>query len=213
MAEKATGAASRTGLVIGEVINRKDDPTQTGQCKVRWNLGQINQSEFSENDLPWSKSLMSRHSASIKGVGGPHTGYLEGSKVYGFSISGDGQDMIILGSVPSGGSGSPDGQPTYNSDIPQPGKNQSNGQGGGDQPLYGDKNGVAQDYKDQSVVAWADSSGGPQKEAAKYGKLTDSIGAQGSSSGPDGNSTNEIIEAGDGGDSGGGDSGGGFATA
>src|SRR6476659_1914089 len=98
MSEKATGSASRSGLVIGEVINRKDDPTQTGQCKVRWNMGQVVQSEFKEDDLPWSKSLMSRHSASIRGIGGPHTGYLganegkgEGSKVYGLSISGDGQ--------------------------------------------------------------------------------------------------------------------------
>src|SRR3954468_3694834 len=117
MAEKSTGAASRTGLVMGEVVNRKDDPTQTGQCKVRWNMGQVTQSNFTEDDLPWSKSLMSRHSASLKGVGGPHTGYLEGSKVYGISISGDGQDMIILGSLPSGGTGDVDGQPQYDSDI------------------------------------------------------------------------------------------------
>lgn len=202
MAEKDTGAASKTGLVIGEVINRMDDPTQTGQCKVQWNMGQINQSDLQESDLPWSKSLMSRHSASLRGVGGPHTGYLGknegkdggGSKVYGLSMSGDGQDMVILGSVPSGGSGSPDGNPTYNSDIPQPGKSQSNGQGGGDQPNYGDKNGVAQNYKDQSVVDYAQQQGGPEKNAAKYPDLDDSAGTVGGSDGPEGTASNQLIE-------------------
>ena len=195
MAEKSTGGASRTGLVIGEVINRKDDPTQTGQVKVRWNLGQINQSDLSEDDLPWSKSLMSRHSASIKGVGGPHTGYLEGTKVYGLSISGDGQDMIVLGSVPSGGKGDIDGQPQYDSDIPQPAKIESNGQGGGNQPRYGDKNGVAEDYKDESVIKYAADQGGPDKSAAKYKDLEDSAGTVGGSDGPEGKAKNDLIEA------------------
>lgn len=194
MAEKATGTASRTGLVMGEVVNRKDDPTQTGQCKVKWNMGQISQSDLSEGDLPWSKSLMSRHSASLKGVGGPHTGYMEKSKVYGLSISGDGQDMIILGSVPSGGKGDVDGQPQYDSDIPTPGKTESNGDGGGSQPSFGDKNGVAQDYKDESVVKFAQDKGGPEKSAAKYPDLDDSAGTTGGSDGPEGKSQNDLIE-------------------
>jgi hypothetical protein len=192
MAEKSTGSASRTGLVIGEVLNRKDDPTQTGQCKVRWNLGQINQSDLSESDLAWSKSLMSRHSASLKGVGGPHTGYLEGSKVYGLSISGDGQDMIILGSVPSGGKGEVDGQPEYDSDIPQPGKSESNGEGGGNQPKYGDKNGVAKEYKDKSVIMYAEEQGG-KRGKMKYAEKDDSAGTFGGSEGPDGEATNELL--------------------
>jgi len=201
MAEKSTGSASRTGLVIGEVVDRKSDPTQTGQVKVRWNLGQINQSDMSESDLPYSKSLMSRHSASIRGIGGPHVGYLGsnegnggGSKVYGLSISGDGQDMLVLGSVPSGGSGDVDGQPQYDSDIPQPGKVESNGEGGGNQPRHGDKNGVAQDYKDESVITYAESQGGPEKNAAKYKDLDDSAGTIGGSDGPDGSSKNDLIE-------------------
>lgn len=195
MAEKSTGSASKTGLVMGEVINRKDDPTQTGQCKVKWNMGQVAQSDMSEGDLPWSKSLMSRHSASIKGIGGPHTGYLEKSKVYGLSISGDGQDMIILGSVPSGGKGEVDGKPEYDSDIPQPGKVESNGEGGGSQPNHGDKNGVAEDYKDESVVKYSEDKGGPEKSAAKYKDLEDSAGTVGGSDGPEGKSQNDLIEA------------------
>lgn len=192
MAEKSMGSASRTGLVMGEVVNRKDDPTQTGQCKVRWNLGQISQSEMKEDDLPWSKSIMSSHSASIKGVGGPHTGYLEKSKVYGLSISGhDGQDMFILGSVPSGGKGDIDGQPEYDSDIPQPGKVESNGEGGGNQPKYGDKNGVCEDYKDESVCKYAQERGG--HGAMKFAEKKDSCGTNGSSEGPDGNSKCEAL--------------------
>lgn len=203
MAEKAAGSASRTGLVMGEVVDRMTDPTQTGQCKVKWNMGQINQSDMSEGDLPYSKSLMSRHSASLRGIGGPHTGYLGsnegkqggGSKVYGLSISGDGQDMIILGSVPSGGKGDVDGQPQYDSDIPTPGKTESNGEGGGSQPNHGDKNGVAEDYKDESVVKFAQDKGGPEKAAAKYPDLDDSAGTVGGSDGPEGKAQNDLIEA------------------
>jgi Gp5 N-terminal OB domain len=198
MAEKATGTASRTGLVIGEVISRQD-PTQTGMVKVRWNLGQINQSDLKEEDLPWSKSLMSRHSASIRGMGGPHTGYLaanegkgEGSKVYGISISGDGQDFIVIGSVPSGGSGNPDGQPQYNSDIPQPAKQQD--VGGISQPRYGDKNGVCPDYMNESVIIYAEQQGGPEHSPAKYPSLDDSAGTVGSSDGPTGIAKNNLIE-------------------
>ncbi len=201
MAEKATGSASRTGIVIGEVVNRLDDPTQSGMCKVRWNLGQINQSELKEEDLPWTKSLMSAHSASLRGIGGPHTGYIgsnegkgEDTKVYGVSISGDGQDFIILGSVPSAGKGDVDGVPQYDSDIPQPGKIEKNGQGQV-QPRYGDKNGVAEDYKNESVIKYAEDQGGPEKNAAKYKDLDDSAGTYGSSDGPDGQSKNDLIEA------------------
>lgn len=201
MAEKATGSASRVGLVMGEVVDRMSDPTQTGMVKVRWNMGQINQSDLSEKDLPYSKSLMSRHSASIRGIGGPHTGYIGsnegkggGSKVYGMSISGDGQDMIILGSVPSAGKGDPDGQPQYDSDIPQPGKVEKNGTGES-QPKYGDKNGVAEDYKDESVIKYAEEKAGPEKSPAKYKDLDDSAGTVGSSEGPEGQSKNDLIEA------------------
>lgn len=192
MAEKQAGRASTTGLVMGEVMNRKDDPTQTGQCKVKWNMGQASQSNMSEDDLPWSKSMMSKHSASIKGVGGPHTGYLEGSKVYGLSTGADGQDFVILGSVPSGGSGSPDGQPTYDSDIPQPGKTQNNGQGGGSQPKYGDMNGVSPDIQDKSIIQYAQEQGG-KRGAMMFPDQDDSAGTTGGSDGPEGSATNTAL--------------------
>lgn len=200
MAEKATGAASRVGLVIGEVVDRLSDPTQTGMVKVRWNMGQGTQSDMAESDLPYSKSLMSVHSASIRGIGGPHVGYIGsnegnggGSKVYGLSISGDGQDFIVLGSVPSGGNGSIDSSPQYNSDIPVPGKVQQNGQGGS-QPQYGDKNGVVPTYKDESVILYAQQQGGPEQSPAKYADLDDSAGTVGSSDGPTGIALNQLIE-------------------
>lgn len=201
MAEKAAGSSSKFGLVMGEVVDRKSDPTQSGQCKVRWNMGQINQSDMSEDDLPYSKPLSSGHQGAIRGIGKAPLGYIgsnegkEGTKVYGFSFSGDGQDMHILGPVHSAGTGSADGQPQYDSGIPQPGKVESNGSGGGSQPKFGDKNGVVDDYKDQSVITWAESQGGPEKSAAKYKDLDDSAGTVGGSDGPDGASQNDLIEA------------------
>lgn len=198
MAEKSTGAASRVGLVIGEVVSRKD-PTQSGQVKVRWNMGQITQSDLKEEDLPWSKTMQSTYSASIRGIGGPHVGYQasnegkEGSKVYGISLSGDGQDLIVIGSVVSAGTGDIDGQPNFDSDIPQPAKEQTKDDIS--QPRYGDKNGVAQDYKDESVIQYAKEKGGPEQSPAKYPDLDDSAGTTGSSEGPDGQSKNDLIEA------------------
>jgi hypothetical protein len=103
--------------------------------------------------------------------------------------------MIILGSVPSGGKGDADGQPEYDSDIPQPGKVESNGEGGGNQPRHGDKNGVCEDYKDESVCKYAGDKAGPEKSAAKYKDLEDSCGTCGSAEGPEGSSKNDIIEA------------------
>ncbi len=186
MAEKSLGNPSSFGLVIGEVVNRKDDPTQTGQVKVRWNIGTINQSDLKEEDLPWSRTLVGSQSASLNGIGGPHTGYIEGTKVIGISLSGDGQDLIVIGSLPSAGQSEVDGQPKFDSDIPRPAKKQENN--GKQQPKFGDQNGVAQEYKDQSVIQWAGDSGGPEKKPAKYQGLSDSCGSYGSSEGPDGSS-------------------------
>jgi hypothetical protein len=200
LAEKSTGNASKFGLVIGEVVNRLDDPTQSGQCKVRWNMGQINQSDLSEGDLPWSKPLSSGHQGAIRGIGKAPLGFIgssegkAGTKVYGFSFSGDGQDMHILGPVHAAGKGGVDGQPEYDSDLPQPSKVESNGQGGGQQPRHGDKNGVAEDYKDESVVKYAEDRAGPEKSSAKYKDLDDSAGTVGGSDGPEGKAQNDLIE-------------------
>ena len=159
-------------FVFGEVVNRKDDPTQTGKAKVRWNIGGINQSQMSESDLPWSGALFPVSNPSLSGTGGPHTGLREGSKVVGISPSGDGQDVIMLGTVVSAGKGGTDGSKTFDSDIPIPAKDQSTG--GQTQPKSGDQNGVV---TNDSIVKYGQDQGGGAP-AASAG-LDDSIGSVG----------------------------------
>ena len=191
MAEKSIGSPSHFRLLYGTVVDRKSDPTQSGQVKVRWDIGTINQSDLKDDELPYSRSLLGSQSASLKGIGGPHTGLIEGSRVIGFTVSGDGQEVMILGSIPSSGNAAVDGQVQFNSDIPTPAKVQENN--GRQQPNYGDKNGVAEDYKNQSVIAWAGEAGGPEKKPAKYRDLDDSCGSYGSSEGPNGSSTCTLL--------------------
>ena len=170
MADNRLGAGH---FVFGAVVNRKDDPTQTGRCRVRWNIGGINQAELGDNDLPWSKSIFPTGNASRGGMGGPHTGFQEGTSVYGFSPSGDGQDIIILGSTPSAGNATPGGSPTFDSDIPAPAKSQNNGTGGGSQPRYGDRNGVV---TQQSIWKYGEQEGGPDKKPSLYPQIDEPIG-------------------------------------
>lgn len=186
MAEKSIGSPSHFGFVFGTVVDRKSDPTQSGQVKVRWETGTISQSDLKDDELPYSRSMLGSQSASLKGIGGPHTGLIEGSRVVGVTISGDGQEVMILGSIPSSGNAAVDGQVQFNSNIPAPAKMQENN--GRQQPTYGDKNGVVEEYKNQSVVAWAESSGGPEKTSTNFGSLNDSCGSFGSSEGPHGSS-------------------------
>lgn len=191
MAEKSIGAPSHFGLVFGTVVDRKTDPTQSGQCIVRWEIGTISQSTLKDNELPYSRSMLGSHSASLKGMGGPHTGFVEGSRVIGVTLSGDGQEVMILGAVPSSGNSEIDGKAQFNSDIPTPAKQQENS--GEQQPNYGDKNGVAEDYKNESVIKFAADAGGPERTVAKFRDLNDSCGAYGSSEGPDGSSTCTLL--------------------
>lgn len=172
MADKNLGS---NHFVFGRVVNRKDDPTQTGRCRVRWEIGGITQSDMSDTDLPWSKAMFPGGNASRGGMGGPHTGYQEGSMVYGFSPSGDGQDVIIMGSTPSAGNSTPDGQSSqFDSDIPAAAKSQS--LGGQSQPRFGDKNQIV---TQDSIWKYGQDEGGPDKSASLYPDIDDSIGTTG----------------------------------
>jgi hypothetical protein len=163
----------RTGgfLTIGEVVNVKDDPTQTGKAKVKWLVGAASQGDISEEDLPWTASMSPSTNPNINGIGTPVTGLMVGSKVYGVPLSGDGQEFMIIGSVPKSGNGEVDSDAQYNSDIPAVAKQQENG--GEQQEKFGDKNNVV---TEKSIITFAEEEGGDSKQAAKYPKLKDSIG-------------------------------------
>lgn len=171
MTEKNLGRAGGF-MCFGEVLNRDDDPTQTGKCKVKWNIGGINQSQLGEDDLPWSSILSPSSNPNLKNIGTPQTGLMKGSKVVGFSPSGDGQDVIILGSMPSAGKGGTDGTKDFKSDIPIPAQSQENG--GQSQGSYGDKNGVV---TENSIVQYGQDEGG--NGAAQFAKINEPIGTLG----------------------------------
>lgn len=161
---------------IGEVIDRMD-PTQSGQHKVKWKIGGANQDQFGgKGDHPWSKSLYPSSNPSLNQTGGPHTGLRPGTKVMGISL--DGQDFFIIGSMPSSGKGEADGNPTYDSDIPQPAKDENSGEVGA-QPRHGDvrlqikeddsgvSSGSSNDGKSITLFGEEESTNGAAKEPKK----------------------------------------------
>lgn len=186
MADKDFGRSS--GIIsVGTVVNRKDDPSQSGRLKVRWETGGLSQADMQESDLRWSPTLF--HSANPSAssntqgaagtgpIGGPHTGLLEGSKVYGIPVSADGQTMLIIGAAPAAGNAQPDGSPTFDSNIPAEAKSQSNG--GENQPRYGD---TFQPIATQSAPNYAEQNGGGTQ--ALSAKLNDPIGGLAAILGP-----------------------------
>lgn len=156
-------------LTVGEVINRKDDPTQSGLVRVRWLTGGAVQHEIGDEDLPWTASVHSGSNPSKGQTGGPHTGYQEGTRVVGIPIDGQGQDFLILGSLVAAGKGNLDEPGQIDSDIPQAAKSQENG--GEKQPRWGDVNGVV---TKKSIVEYAQSEAGGR--SAKYATMDDPIG-------------------------------------
>lgn len=158
-------------ITVGEVVNVEDDPTQSGQARVKWLSGAAVADKVSDEDRPWHPSLFPTSNPSLGQTGGPHTGLRKGSRVIGIPLDGAGQDFLILGTIVKGGEGGSDGGAKIDSDIPQPAKIQQNG--GEDQPRWGDRNSVV---TDDSIVKYAENEGGREKKAARFATLTDPIG-------------------------------------
>lgn len=161
-------------LTRGKVVNRKDDPTQTGQVRVQWMTGGASQDAVNPDDLPWTKVLQSTFSGSIGSKGGPHTGLLEGTECYGMPIDGAGQDFVVIGTATPSGQDN-DGTPKYDSEIPRPAKNENNGEGE-NQPKWDDINDIV--TQDKWIGDFGEEVGGPTKTASLYPKLPDSIGEE-----------------------------------
>lgn len=168
MSSKDLGRASGF-ITIGTVVNVEDDPSQSGQVRVRWQTGAAEQHEIADDDLPWTRPLFPSTNPSVNQVGGPHHGLLKGSLVVGMPIDGSGQDFMIMGSMVKGGEGGHDQPAQFDSQIPQPAKQASNG--GESQPRYGDVNGVV---TQESIVQYAEAEGGGT--SAKYATINDPIG-------------------------------------
>ena len=169
-----TNKWGRTGgfVTVGEVIDRMD-PTQSGKHKVKWKSGGANQDQLGGgDDHPWSGTIHHAANPSLNQTGGPHTGLRPGTKVFGMSI--DGQDFMIMGTMPSTGSGSPDGSPTYDSDIPQSAKDGNGGGEVGAQPRNGDVR--LQLQEDETGAAMAGGSS-DSRSITKYAEEDGNNGA------------------------------------
>ena len=162
MADRSQG---KTGgwITVGKVLNRKDDPTQSGMVKVQWQSGGAGQDQMSEDDLPWTKTMNPVSNQGLDQKGGSHSCLMENSTVIGMPIDAAGQEFVIIGSMTKAGNGDIDQSANYDSHIPQAAKNEG---GAESQPRYGDVHDpeVGQD----SVIEFGNKEGGPDKKEAKY---------------------------------------------
>jgi len=86
-----------TGRFSGQKDNLK-----TGRVKVRIKGRHTeDKSKLPTKDLPWCYVLMPTTSATLSGVGHSPSGLVEGSKVVGFFMDGDGDQVpVIFGVLP-----------------------------------------------------------------------------------------------------------------
>lgn len=178
-ADRSAGSTSGY-IAIGEVVDVENDPWQAGNAKVRWKIGAASQSDISDNDLPWTRSMFPSSNPSLGQVGGPHTGLRKGSIVVGVPLAGDGQDFLIIGTIVKGGSGRPDRRQTPDSDVPRAAKENENN--GLRQPRYGDVNDVAKKLENDTIVTtsicqYAQDEAGPDRRACDYATYADGLGA------------------------------------
>lgn len=87
------------------VVENRDDPKQLGRVQVRV-IGLHSHKRVQDDadgipveDLPWFNVMLSSESASMDGVGGPVTGLLNGSHVFGFLLDKYKTNGIVLGSI------------------------------------------------------------------------------------------------------------------
>jgi hypothetical protein len=85
------------------VVEDIQDPREMGRVRVRcYGHHTDDKNELPTADLPWASQMLPINSASMSGMGYSGTGLLQGSWVIGFFRDGtNGQDPIIMGSVPS----------------------------------------------------------------------------------------------------------------
>lgn len=150
--------------LICQVINRKDDPEQSGRLKVRV-IGY--QDDLNEEDLPWARVQQGPNNPMDGGVGGPITGATEGTYMLGFFADGLNQ-IMLTGSIGKAGEEDENGnldQTGRKSDVSPHARDKD--KGGGD--LSFDFEGKV--FRDKSITEYAkNESPNPYgREASKDG--------------------------------------------
>lgn len=85
------------------VVEDIQDPKEMGRVRVRcYGYHTKNKDEIPTEDLPWASPMLPITSASMTEIGTSATGLLNGTWVIGFFRDGsNGQDPVIMGSIPS----------------------------------------------------------------------------------------------------------------
>jgi len=107
------------GGFFAEVVDVKNDETQSGKVKIRIIGDQDDKSGIPDSKLRWAEPMFPVSNPIHKKVGSAPTGLTKGSKVYGFFADQDRQIPYIIGSVGSAGKfGSLTDDPSMPRDIP-----------------------------------------------------------------------------------------------
>ena len=96
------------------VVEDRQDPKHLGRVRVRC-LGYHTEDliKLPTSDLPWAHPMNPITSATVSGIGQTPLGVVEGTWVVGFFTDSDGQQPMIMGTLP----GVPSTLPTKNSNI------------------------------------------------------------------------------------------------
>ncbi len=135
--------------MVYQVVNRKDDPEQSGRLRVRA-VGY--EDDIPEDKLNWARPMGGMADASDGGIGGFRTGATENTYMVGFLVDGSQQPML-LGSIGKAGenqNGEGQADPSGRKhDLNRHSRDED--KGGGDFRYASDK----QDYGDKGITQYA----------------------------------------------------------
>lgn len=134
--------------IVYQVVNRKDDPEQSGRLKVRA-VGY--EDDLPDDQLAWARPMGGMADASDGGIGGMRTGATENTYMMGILVDGAQQPML-LGSIGKGGDNNGEGplnNQGRNHDLNRHSRDED--KGGGDFRYASDK----QDYDTKSMIEYA----------------------------------------------------------
>ena len=95
--------------LICRVVNRKDDPEQSGRLQVRVIGYQDDEGMIPDTDLPWARPLHNITNPMDGGIGGPVTGATENTYMIGFYSDGA-QQLMLTHSIGKAGKDDGTGQ-------------------------------------------------------------------------------------------------------
>lgn len=155
--------------LICKVVNRKDDPEQSGRLQVRVLGYQDDEANIPDQDLPWARPSFPVTNPMDGGVGGSVTGATENSYMIGFYSDGH-QQIVLTHTIGKAGKDNGSGQ------LDQSGRNSDTNPHSRDKEKNGGDfryNSNTQNFEQKSITEYAkDESPNP------YGRKTSKDGSE-----------------------------------